>query len=206
VTEVYSQLLAQLRWSFVALEKIWLQSGLLSEPDDIFFLEFGEIRRLVSGADQALNDRLWEIVQQRRSQFEQHRQLPNVPSLFYGNAPPTPLVPHEGNTSQTLLQGIGASSGQVEGLVRILHNLQAIPEIDRQTILVVPYTDSGWAPLLARAGGLIAEVGGRLSHGAIVAREYGIPAVMDIHNATQVLRDGQRVRLDGQLGIVELLD
>jgi pyruvate,water dikinase len=90
--------------------------------------------------------------------------------------------------------------------VRVLSNLQTFPDIDRQTILVVPYTDSGWAPLLARAGGLISEVGGRLSHGAIVAREYGIPAVMDIPNATQVLRDGQRVRIDGQLGVVELLD
>jgi pyruvate,water dikinase len=90
--------------------------------------------------------------------------------------------------------------------VRILRNLQAVGNIDRQTILVVPYTDSGWAPLLARAGGLIAEVGGRLSHGAIVAREYGIPAVMDIQNATQLFRDGQRVRIDGQLGVVEVLD
>ena len=215
VTEIYSQLLAHLRWSFVALEQNWLESSLLSEPNDIFFLEFSEVRRLVSGTDQALKDRLSEIVQQRRSQFEQNRQLTTVPLLFYGNQPPSPLAfpsssqpvgsPGE-STSQTLLRGIGASSGQVEGWVKILHNLQAIPEIDRQTILVVPYTDSGWAPLLARAGGLIAEVGGRLSHGAIVAREYGIPAVMDIHNATQVLRDGQRVRLDGQLGVVELLD
>jgi pyruvate,water dikinase len=80
-----------------------------------------------------------------------------------------------------------------------------MPEIDRETILVVPYTDSGWAPLLARAGGLIAEVGGRLSHGAIVAREYGIPAVMDINNATQLLQDGQRVQIDGQLGTVKLI-
>ncbi|MBD1880999.1 PEP-utilizing enzyme [Trichocoleus sp. DQ-A2] len=69
----------------------------------------------------------------------------------------------------------------------------------------MPYTDSGWAALLSRVGGLIAEVGGRLSHGAIVAREYGIPAVMDIHNATQLLQDGQRVRIDGQQGTVEIL-
>jgi pyruvate,water dikinase len=103
------------------------------------------------------------------------------------------------------LQGIGASSGRAEGWVKVLRNLQFLPEIDRETILVVPYTDSGWAPLLARAGGLIAEVGGRLSHGAIVAREYGIPAVMDVHNATVMLQDGQRVQIDGQLGIVEIL-
>jgi len=206
VTEVYSQLLAHLRWSFVALERIWLQSGLLSEPGDIFFLEFSEIRHLISGADQVLRESLPQLLQQRRSQLEQNHQLTTVPSLVYGNAPPLPLAPQpSSHSSQQRLQGIGASSGQVEGVLRILRNLQTVPNIDRQTILVVPYTDSGWAPLLARAGGLIAEVGGRLSHGAIVAREYGIPAVMDIHNATQLLRDGQRVRIDGQLGIVEIL-
>ena len=215
VTEVYSQLLAHLRWSFVALERIWLQSGLLSEPGDIFFLEFSEIRRLVSGTDQGLRKLLPQVLQQRRLQLEQHRQLTTVPSLFYGNEPPSPLASYTSSdplgspgeyTSQHRLQGIGASAGQVEGWVRILRNLQAVGNIDRQTILVVPYTDSGWAPLLARAGGLIAEVGGRLSHGAIVAREYGIPAVMDIQNATQLFRDGQRVRIDGQLGVVEVLD
>jgi pyruvate, water dikinase len=204
VTEVYSQLLAHLRWSFVALESIWLRSGLLSEAGDIFFLELGEIRRLASGTEQAYRQHVLELLQVRRSQLEQHRQLSAVPSLFYGSAPPPPLA---GTIfpSQGRLQGIGASSGQVEGWVKVLQTLQAAVDIDRQTILVVPYTDSGWAPLLARAGGLIAEVGGRLSHGAIVAREYGIPAVMDIHNATHLLRDGQRVRIDGQQGIVEIL-
>ncbi|HEY9652133.1 MAG TPA: PEP/pyruvate-binding domain-containing protein, partial [Coleofasciculaceae cyanobacterium] len=205
VTEVYSQLLAHLRWSFVALESYWLQLGLLSEPGDIFFWEFQEIRRLIAERDQELTGHLSEVLQQRRSQLEQHRQLTAVPSLVYGNAPPIPLdAPALSHPSQQRLQGIGASSGQVEGWVKILTNLQAVPDIDQRTILVVPYTDSGWAPLLARAGGLIAEVGGRLSHGAIVAREYGIPAVMDVHNATQVLRNGQRVRIDGQQGIVEI--
>ncbi|MCA1993202.1 MAG: pyruvate phosphate dikinase PEP/pyruvate-binding protein, partial [Coleofasciculus sp. S288] len=205
-TEVYSQLLAHLRWSFVALEEIWLRSRLLAEAGDIFFLEFSEIRRLVAETERGLTEHLPQIVQQRRSQLQQHRQLATVPSLFYGHEPPLPLIPDLSSpSSQELLQGIGASAGQVEGWVKVLRNLQAVPNIDRQTILVVPYTDSGWAALLARAGGLIAEVGGRLSHGAIVAREYGIPAVMDIHNATHILRDGQRVRIDGQRGIVEIL-
>jgi pyruvate,water dikinase len=79
-------------------------------------------------------------------------------------------------------------------------------DIDPATILVVPYTDAGWTALLTKAGGIIAEVGGSLSHGAIVAREYGIPAVMDIPHATQGLRDGQRVLLDGQRGWIEILD
>jgi pyruvate,water dikinase len=73
-------------------------------------------------------------------------------------------------------------------------------------ILVVPYTDAGWALLLAGVQGLIAEVGGRLSHGAIIAREYGIPAVMDVTDATQRLHDGQWVRLNGEQGWVEVLD
>jgi len=204
VTEVYSQLLARLRWCFVALESSWLRSGLLSEPGDIFFLELAEIRRLVVGTHPSDTEQILAALQQRRSQLKQHRQLASVPSLFYGNAPPTPLS-SDSSPCQQRLQGIGASSGQVEGWVKVLRNLQAAADVDRQTILVVPYTDSGWAPLLARAGGLIAEVGGRLSHGAIVAREYGIPAVMDIHDATLLLRDGQRVRIDGGQGIVEIL-
>ncbi|NER24643.1 MAG: pyruvate phosphate dikinase PEP/pyruvate-binding protein [Symploca sp. SIO1C2] len=205
VTEVYSQLLAQLRWSFVALETTWLQENLLSKPGDIFFLEFAEIRSLVADTDSQFKQQLPQIIQQRCNQLEQNRQLATIPSLVYGNNPPAPVASIAPATNQQL-QGIGASPGKVEGWVKVVKDLQALDNIDRQTILVVPYTDSGWAPLLAQSGGLIAEVGGRLSHGAIVAREYGIPAVMDIHNAIQMLHDGQRVRIDGRLGIVEILD
>jgi pyruvate,water dikinase len=88
----------------------------------------------------------------------------------------------------------------------VLQDWRNLPPIDRSIILVVPYTDSGWAPLLARSGGLIAETGGQLSHGAIVAREYGIPAVMNIHHATQRFENGQQVRIDGQQGTVEVLN
>jgi len=203
VTEVYSRLLAQLRWSFVALEKIWLKSGLLKKTGDIFFLNFDEVQRLVVGGDSRLIEQLDELVKLRRSQFLQDSEIIQVPLLVYGNTPPHPLAPSLLYSDQ-ILQGIGASPGQAEGRVKVLRNLQDVPEIDRDTILVVPYTDSGWAPFLLRAGGLIAEVGGRLSHGAIVAREYGIPAVMDVRGATWLLQDGQRVRIDGSRGIVEL--
>jgi pyruvate,water dikinase len=104
------------------------------------------------------------------------------------------------------MQGIGASPGQAEGQIKVVRDWQNLPQINQDTILAVPYTDAGWAPLLAQAGGLISEVGGRLSHGAIVAREYGIPAVMNLANATQRLQDGQRVRIHGESGRVELLD
>jgi pyruvate,water dikinase len=87
-----------------------------------------------------------------------------------------------------------------------VHSFADIPAISPETIIVVPYTDAGWGPLLARAGGIIAEVGGRLSHGAIIAREYQIPAVMEISHATQRFHDGQWVRLDGSQGWVEILE
>ncbi|PMB26599.1 glycerol-3-phosphate acyltransferase [Fischerella thermalis] len=204
VTEVYSQLLAHLRWSFVALEQIWLNSSLLGETGDIFFLEFAEIRRLIEGIDTDLVEQLTEIIKLRRSQLAEHAQINPVPMLVYGNTPPAlplriaPLSPDH------TLQGIAASPGQAVGRVKVLRNLQSIPEIDKEIILVVPYTDSGWAPLLVRAGGLISEAGGRLSHGAILAREYGIPAIMDVRNATWILQDGQKVRIDGTRGIVEI--
>lgn len=207
VTEVYSQLLAHLRWCFVALEQVWLESGLLESQGDIFFLEFAQVRRFILDADStSLSIQLKELVEQRRSQLEKDSSL-TVPLLVYGNAPPasSALGWFKPPATASLLKGIGASPGKVEGRIKVLRKLQATSEINRETILVVPYTDSGWAPLLARSGGLIAEVGGRLSHGAIVAREYRLPAVMDIHNATVILKDGQRVLIDGQLGTVQIL-
>jgi phosphohistidine swiveling domain-containing protein/glycerol-3-phosphate acyltransferase PlsY len=204
VGTVYGRLLAELRWSFVALEQLWLQTRQLSQPGDIFFLQIEEIRELVKAPTPDWVQRAQTLVVTRRSQREQDRQR-SVPALVYGNEPPSMTFEPEMRPARQRFQGIGASPGRVEGEVRVLQNLQFVPSIGRETILVVPYTDSGWAPLLAQSGGLIAEVGGRLSHGAIVAREYGIPAVMDIHNATQLFKNGQRVRIDGQAGTVELL-
>lgn len=203
VTEVYSQLLAELRWSFVALETEWLRSGVLSKLGDIFFLELEEVRQ-AAHLDRQTLDRIPQVIAQRRSRLQTNDQLEQVPAIVYGDDPPTPILQNWQSSQQ--LQGIGASPGRVEGRIKVMRSLSAnVTDLDRETILVVPYTDSGWAPLLARVGGLIAEVGGRLSHGAIVAREYRIPAVMDVYNATHLLQDGQFVRIDGQRGTVEIL-
>lgn len=206
VTEVYSQLLAQLRWSFVALEQWGLQEGIFHQTGDIFYLTFAEVRQWIERVDHSSLETFPGLIKRRRAQLETDRKLETIPPVVYGKAPQistfkvSPLLP------KSVLQGIGASPGQIEGTIKVLRSLQGIADIDRQTILVVPYTDSGWAPLLAKAGGLIAEVGGCLSHGAIVAREYGIPAVMDITHATRRLRDGQRVRVNGERGTVEILE
>ncbi|WP_008307865.1 glycerol-3-phosphate acyltransferase [Leptolyngbya sp. PCC 6406] len=211
VTAIYSRLLAELRWSFVALEQRALEVGWLQQPGDIFFLTYDEVHHWVSGnplphLGNLLPGNLGITLAARRDRYDQDHALDPVPYLVYGNEPPN-LARYvvSPQPSVKTLQGIPASPGQVEGLVKVFRNLQSVAILDAGTILVVPYTDAGWAPLLARAGGIIAEVGGQLSHGAIVAREYGIPAVMNVAEATHYFQDGQRVRLDGTQGTVEIL-
>lgn len=204
VGEIYNKLLTQLRWAFLALEKQWLTSGLLTTPGDIFLLKQAEIVTLVEDPGGELAQRLSELVRTRKQQWQEASKLDPVPKLVYGKPQnfsyQAPLV-----NAADIIQGIGSSAGQIEGTIKVISSLQQSDRIDRQTIIVVPYTDAGWSPLLARAGGLISEVGGRLSHGAIVAREYNIPAVMDVDNATKLFQDGQLVRIDGQAGTIEVL-
>lgn len=204
VTEIYSKLLAHLRYSFLALEAQWLENNILIDSGDIFFLKLDEIKAFIKNSDSKIN--LIDLIQQRKLQWQESKKIEHLPYLIYGNSPSinkvSQLVPL---SPECRLTGIGASAGIIEGTVKVLRSLTQTSNIDKNTILVVPYTDAGWSTTLAQAGGLIVEVGGKLSHGAIIAREFGIPAVMDIHIATQVLHDGQLVRLDGEKGIVEIL-
>ncbi|MDJ0745004.1 MAG: glycerol-3-phosphate acyltransferase [Xenococcaceae cyanobacterium MO_167.B27] len=208
VSVIYNKLLANLRWSFLALGTYWLDLGILSEVEAIFWLKFSEIKDFVSQGNNLNSEAITKLISVRKQQWQQESQLTLIPYLMYGEPQPLTMSSFQSssiNNSQTLT-GIGASNGMIEGKIQVLQNLNQTIDIDRQTILVVPYTDAGWSPLLARAGGLISEVGGRLSHGAIIAREYGIPAVMNVPYATQILQAGKRVRIDGQAGIVEILD
>jgi phosphoenolpyruvate synthase/pyruvate phosphate dikinase/glycerol-3-phosphate acyltransferase PlsY len=207
VGEIYNRLLAQLRWAFIALEQQWLERGLIAEAGDIFLLKLEEITTLVNNSAQhhPLKQDLPELIHTRKQQWQAAVKLNPVPKLVYGKPQTiTWQAPVINLTNQ--IQGIGSSSGQIEGVIKVISSLQQSDSINRQTIIVVPYTDAGWSPLLARAGGLISEVGGRLSHGAIIAREYNIPAVMDVDNAMNLFHDGQLVRLDGQTGIIEILN
>ncbi|MEM1169378.1 MAG: glycerol-3-phosphate acyltransferase [Cyanobacteria bacterium P01_H01_bin.35] len=148
---------------------------------------------------------LRQLICQRKEQLEKDGDR-QVPSVVYGNVLPQEsqeTISTEENTS--FLQGIPGSVGCVEGYVKICRSLEVNLAESENLIIVVPYTDAGWAPLLLKAKGIIAEVGGQLSHGAIIAREYGIPAVMNISGAMTRLQDGQKVRVDGYRGTVELL-
>ncbi|MGB3614622.1 MAG: glycerol-3-phosphate acyltransferase [Elainellaceae cyanobacterium] len=211
VAELYNRLLAELRWSVVALERQWRDSGLLQQDGDIFFLTLEEIQQQVAQADTASShgpEAVSARIEWRRSQWDVDKDKANPAQLVYGNEPPEPksvnLVTWQ-QQGPTTLQGIGASPGQAVGRVRVITTLTSPVQVDKNTILVVPYTDAGWAPILAQAGGIVAQAGGRLSHGAIIAREFQIPAVMNVPHVMERLQDGQRIQIDGQQGTVVIV-
>ncbi|WP_373534484.1 glycerol-3-phosphate acyltransferase [Microcoleus sp.] len=202
ISQVYARLLADLRWTFLEIEACGLEMQVFEEAGDIFYLEFGEIQQWIrSGASVGFQD----TISQRRDRLLADRDRP-IPAVVYGNLLPNSRQRSiDSATSATgIMQGIPASIGCVEGFIKICRSVTT--DLGESAIVVVPYTDAGWAPLLLGATAIISEVGGQLSHGAIIAREYKIPAVMNIAEATTRLRDGQKVRVDGYLGTVELLE
>ncbi len=201
VAEVYDRLLAHLRWTFVAIEDNLLTAGTLVERGDIFFLEASELEALVS--DPTAFD-AQALVRVRKAEYEQQRNR-RVPRVVYGMQMPEVDEPAP-DFSAGRIKGIGASRGVAVGTVRVVHRASEVTRLEAQTVLVVPYTDAGWAPLLAQAVAIVAEVGGRLSHGAIIAREYGLPAVMNVAGATSLFKDGQCLRVDGRTGVVEVVE
>ncbi len=205
VNEIYSQLLAHLRYHFISIEKKFLQDHILENEGDIFFLRFAEIAEYIQNKKSATQ--LQQIVKTRYLQWQESDKISQIPYLIYGNAPQIDFnLSFTTLTSKERLTGIAASAGIVEGKIRIVTTLAEAIDIDSQVIIVVPFTDSGWSTILSQAGGLISEVGGKLSHGAIIAREYQIPAVMDINHATQIFSNGQLVRLNGSTGVIEILN
>jgi phosphohistidine swiveling domain-containing protein/glycerol-3-phosphate acyltransferase PlsY len=205
VAEIYCRLLAELRYGLLALAQVAQVQELLQQPEDIFFLTLSELREWVAHPSPELTVQLAAQVTTRTHEFELAQELQGVPAVVYGTPPPLSVLQSPAPAAGSV-QGIGASPGVAEGTVLVMRSLRQLPtQLSRQTILVVPYTDAGWSPILAQVGGIVAEAGGRLSHGAIIAREYGIPAVMDIAQATQRFKDGQRVRIDGYRGIMEIL-
>lgn len=179
-----------------------VQSGLLAQPDDLFFLDLDELADLAGGKSDGWKD----LVAHRRGAYQREFLRNQIPRLllsdgqaFYqGIAGPT-------GDDGDLILGSPVSPGLVEGLVRVVldpHQTQLHPG----EILVCPGTDPAWTPLFLAAGGLVMEVGGMMTHGSVVAREYGIPAVVGVHQATIRLKTGQRIRLDGATGHITILD
>jgi pyruvate,water dikinase len=174
------------------------RAGRLKEAADIFFLTFPEAYALLSGAD------LRERVSERRATFVRELGRRHVPLVLLSDGTePTAATQKTQSAarSEGTLQGTPASAGRVTAPARVIldpHDTRLEPG----EILVAPSTDPGWTPLFLKAAGLVMEVGGAMAHGAIVAREYGIPAVVGVAGATERIATGSRVTIDGTSGTV----
>ncbi len=174
-------------------------AGILQFKDDMFFLTADEMDAVVGG-----NARDWKslVMARRAEQAENARHAAPDSLIGLTNAIP-PVTP--GKADATLI-GLPISAGCAEGPVRLVLSQEGAREITRGDILVVSVIDPGLAPVLGMAAGLIVEMGGILSHGAIIAREYGIPAVANVPGVTRLLKDGERVAVDAGTGEIRRLD
>jgi pyruvate,water dikinase len=165
---------------------------------DVFYLVPGELPRLLGGEDFAA------LTSQRRRQRKILLSL-DVPAVLFSDDLEAIGRPLE-ISGAAELSGTAVSAGTIEGLALVLDEPAAAAEVADGFILVCPSTDPAWVPLFLRAGGLVMETGGILSHGAIVAREFGLPAVVGIANVQRQIRTGQRIRVDGNTGKVHVFD
>jgi pyruvate,water dikinase len=131
------------------------------------------------------------------------------PRIFRGHPKPIEEVEFDGSTvhnSSLKLTGLPVSQGEVRGKARVVTSLDEASEIQHGEILIVPYTDIGWSPYFPMISGLVTEIGGIISHGAVIAREYGVPCVVKIPRATVLFKSGDLILLNGTVGTVEKLN
>lgn len=185
-------------------ERLLVERKLLARGDDMYFLVVDEV--LALGRGQLAVDEAAQITARRRRDFEWSLAV-QVPHLQDGEAR---LLDPDGQDAAPetgdRLMGIGVSPGKVEGLARVVRDPRENSTLAAGEILVARVTDLGWTPLFLNAAALVVEVGGLLSHGSIVAREYGLPAVVGATGATSRIRTGDRIRVDGNRGEVTILE
>ena len=174
------------------------EKGVIEETSDVWFFTFDE---LIGTLDSRVVPSDVDLGR-RRADHERHLQL-RAPRVIAsdGEMPrgaSRPVSDKEG------MAGISTASGVAEGIARVIHN-PGQAQLKAGEILVAPHTDPGWTPLFLNAAGLVTNVGGKMTHGLIVAREYGIPSVV-LSEATDKIKTGQRIRVDGNRGVVELLE
>jgi len=169
------------------------EGGRLDRAEDAVFLDVAELRRALAGED------LRGLVRDRRATREREIGRRHIPRLMLsdGTDVEATLPTREG------LTGTPASAGRVTAVARVVMDPTGA-KLEPGEILVAPSTDPGWTPLFLTAAGLVMEMGGAMSHGAVVAREYGIPAVVGVPDATRLIRTGQEIAVDGSAGVVSV--
>jgi pyruvate,water dikinase len=175
-----------------------VEAGVLAQRDDVLFLRLEELAEaLRDGRVDA------ELLRSRQAAFREHEAL-TPPRVLTSEGEMVVGAYRRDGLPDGALPGLGVSAGTVEGRARVAFDIGSA-ELEPGDILVTPFTDPSWTPVFVAAGGLVTEVGGLMTHGAVVAREYGLPAVVGVQEATRLIADGQRIRVHGTDGYVELL-
>ncbi|MBN1675759.1 MAG: hypothetical protein JXR37_32245 [Kiritimatiellae bacterium] len=193
--------LAVIRALLLELDRRLRKEGKLEQPDDVFFLRVEELRPLITapGQTRALRKKIAE----RRTEYDRNQTV-TPPPVVVGDYDPNDRCDDEPPDPNQLLTGIAVNPGVVTGPARVI--LRAGDEhVLPGEILVAPFTDSGWTPYFLNAAGIVMDMGGLLSHGCIIAREYGIPAVVNVGPATKIIKTGQNIQVDGTRGTVRIL-
>jgi pyruvate,water dikinase len=176
-----------------------VKDGVLSEKDDIFYLTFAELQDVVR--TNQVDD---QLVDQRKDAFRSYQTL-TPPRVLTSDGEAVAGAYRREGVPAGALTGLPVSAGTVEGRARVILDM-AKADLEAGDILVTAYTDPSWTPAFVAISGLVTEVGGQMTHGAVIAREYGLPAVVGVEHATDLIRDGQRIRVHGTEGYIELLD
>jgi pyruvate,water dikinase len=192
--------LAYTREVLRSIGKELVEAGYLESGDDIFFLTLQEVHTVLERRVDMRN-----LVRERQANYEHELKRRHVPRVLLSDGTePTPAVTDETDPQGTL-RGTPASPGKITGQARVILD-PTDAHLEPGEILVAPSTDPGWTPLFLTAGGLVMEMGGAISHGAVVAREYGIPAVVGVKGATEHITTGQQIIVDGNAGKITIVE
>jgi pyruvate,water dikinase len=175
-----------------------VRADVLREAEDIFHLRLQELHDVVRTNE--VDDRL---IAERKQAFASYQAL-TPPRVLTSEGEAVAGAYRRDDVPAGVLTGLPVSGGTVEGRARVILDMGQ-SELEPGDILVTTYTDPSWSPLFVSITGLVTEVGGLMTHGAVIAREYGLPAVVGVERATRLIRDGQRIRVHGTGGYVELL-
>ncbi|WP_028552081.1 phosphoenolpyruvate synthase [Paenibacillus sp. UNC451MF] len=175
-----------------------VQASVIHEKEDIYYLTFEELHEVVR-----TNKLDYQIIRKRKDDYKFFEKL-TPPRVITSDGEIIAGEYNRENLPDKAIVGLPVSTGVIEGRARVILNMED-SELEAGDILVTAFTDPGWTSLFVSIKGLVTEVGGLMTHGAVIAREYGLPAVVGVDNATKLIKDGQRIRVNGTEGYIEIL-
>jgi len=175
-----------------------VRANVIPEKEDIYYLTFEELRDVVR-----TNKLDHQIISKRKDEYKLYEKL-TPPRVITSDGEIIAGKYKRENLPAGAIAGLSVSSGVIEGRARVILNMEDA-DLEDGDILVTTFTDPSWTPLFVSIKGLVTEVGGLMTHGAVIAREYGLPAVVGVENATRLIKDGQRIRVNGTDGYVEIV-